>query len=153
VFEIAASELGAQNSIGGGGRYDGLCSLLGGPDLPAFGYASGLERILQTMMKQKTPFPKPPHPVVFLVPIGDAAYSYCYDLLFELRHKQIPAEMDLSGKKVQHGLQLANAENADYCIVIGDQELDTRKVELKKMATREAKKIDLSEILECLTGF
>lgn len=151
VFEIVSSELGAQNSIGGGGRYDGLCALLGGPDLPAFGYASGLERILQTMTKQQAHFPKSPHPLVFLVPMGDAAYSYCYELLFELRHRKIPAEMDFSGKKMQHGLQLANAQQAEYCIVIGDQELSSGKVELKKMATRETQKIDLLEIVECLT--
>ncbi len=151
VFEVVSSELGAQNTIGGGGRYDGLTSLLGGPDLPSVGFSTGLERVLQTMVGQKVLFPPPPHPLVFLIPIGSGAFAYCYDLLFQLRRQKIAAEMDLSGKKVQQGLQLANAEKAEYSIVIGDQELESGEVELKNMATRESKKIALKEVIGCLT--
>lgn len=150
VFEITSSELGAQNTIAGGGRYDGLIAAVGGPDLPGVGFATGLERILQTMCAQKAAFPPPPHPTVFLIPLGDAAHTYCYDLLFRLRHEKISAEMDFSGKKVQHGLQLANAEKADYSVVIGDRELEAKEIELKNMATRASTRVLLSDLVNTL---
>jgi histidyl-tRNA synthetase len=121
VFEITTEALGAQNSIGGGGRYDGLIASVGGPDLPSVGFATGLERVLQTMIKQNVAFPPPAHPFVFLVPIGEQALKYAFQLVCMLRHEKIPAEIDLSGKKVQHGLQLANQTASDYVLVIGDE--------------------------------
>jgi histidyl-tRNA synthetase len=63
VFEVTSGELGAQNSVGGGGRYDGLLKTLGGPDLPAVGFGTGLERIIQAMIKQNVPIPTPPKPL------------------------------------------------------------------------------------------
>jgi histidyl-tRNA synthetase len=143
VFEITSGELGAQNAIGGGGRYDGLTSTLGGPDLPAVGFATGLERLLQTMLKQNAPFPPSPHPFLFLIPLGDQGLRYCFELLCRLRHSGVPTELDLSAKKVQHGLSLANALSADYAVIIGDDELTSNRIALKKMATRESEEISL----------
>ncbi len=140
VFEITSGELGAQNAIGGGGRYDGLTSTLGGPDLPAVGYATGLERLLQTMLKQNVPFPAPPYPFLFLIPLGDNGLQFCFQLLCQLRHDGIPVEIDLSGKKVQHGLSLANAVSAEYAVIIGDDELSSHRIALKQMATRESER-------------
>lgn len=150
VFEIVSSELGAQNTIGAGGRYDGLTAVLGGPHLPSVGFATGIERILQTLVGQKLPFPKRPHPHIFFIPLGETSAQYCFDLLCKLRHERIPAEIDLSGKKVQHGLQLANAEQADFSVIIGDRELEEGQVELKHMASRETIKIPLSELISTI---
>lgn len=150
VFEVTTEALGAQNAIGGGGRYDGLIRSIGGPDLPGVGYATGIERILQTMLKQKAPFPLPPHPFIFLIPMGNNAMQYCFSLACELRHDKIPCEIDLSGKKIQHGLQLANDLGAEYAVVIGEEELATRLVKLKKMATRETIDISLDTIAAAL---
>ncbi len=146
VFEITTEVLGAQNSIGGGGRYDGLVEAVGGPNLPSVGFATGMERILQTMLKQGAPFPAVPHPLVFFVPMGQDALNLSFELVCALRHEGIPAEIDLSGKKVQHGLQLANQVGAEYAIVIGDEELKTRNVKLKNMATRESIDCPLNEL-------
>jgi histidyl-tRNA synthetase len=151
VFEITSGELGAQNSIVGGGRYDGLMKTLGGPDLPAFGFATGIERILQTMAKQSVAFPPPPHPLLFIIPMGQTALDFSFDLTCKLRHAKISAEIDLSGKKVQHGLQLANSLHADYCIVIGDEELHAQTVKLKNMTTREVEEIPLKSLLTRLS--
>lgn len=152
VFEVISHELGAHNTIGGGGRYDGLIHSLGGPDMPSVGFATGIERILQTMTAQKVAFPPAPHPFIFLVPLGDAAVTYCFDLLSQLRHEKISADIDFTGKKVQHGLQLANAEKAEYSIVIGDQELESDEAELKEMSTRKAEKIRLPELVSIIKG-
>lgn len=146
VFEITSGELGAQNSLGGGGRYDGLIQSIGGPDLPSVGFATGLERILQTMLKQEAVFPQPPHPVILLVPMGEPSLSLAFQLVCQLRHAKICAEIDLSGKKVQHGLQLANHLQAEYCLVIGEEELTHRIGKLKKMATRESIDVPLDNL-------
>jgi len=146
VFEITSGELGAQNSLGGGGRYDGLIRTLGGPDLPSVGYATGLERILQTMTKQQVPFPTPPHPFVFLIPLGEKSMEYCFETLCVLRRNRVPADIDLSGKKVQHGLSLADQQNANYAIVIGDEELASKTAQLKEMKTRNTVSISLSDL-------
>ncbi|MBS0603727.1 MAG: histidine--tRNA ligase [Verrucomicrobia bacterium] len=147
VFEVTTEVLGAQNSIGGGGRYDGLTEAVGGPYLPSVGFATGMERILQTMLKQGAPFPAAPHPLVFFVPMGEEALKTCFDLVCKLRHEGIAAEIDLSGKKMQHGLQLASQQGAEYAIVLGDEELKTKNIKLKIMATRESIDCPLNELI------
>jgi histidyl-tRNA synthetase len=150
VFEVTTEVLGAQNSIGGGGRYDGLIKTLGGPDLPSVGFATGMERILQTMLKQNTPFPASTHPFIFLIPMGEKALNYAFDLASRLRHEHIPADIDLSGRKVQQGLQLANQLSAEYVLVIGEEELSSKRVKLKNMVTRETADYALDEIINQL---
>jgi histidyl-tRNA synthetase len=152
VFEVISDSLGAHNTLGAGGRYDGLMSALGGPDLPSVGFATGIERLLQTMVSQHVTFPPPPRPILFLIPMGEVASEACFALLCRLRHHGIAVEMDLSGKKIQNGLQLANAENARYSVIVGDRELETGEVEIKEMATRTAQKIPLSKLESFLKG-
>lgn len=150
VFEITAGELGAQNSVGGGGRYDGLLHLLGGPNLPGIGFATGIERILQTMMGQNAYFPPPPHPRIFLVSLGESAKTYCFELLTKLRHLKIPAEMDLQGKKIGAALQLAEQLQSEYALVIGDEELKTGAIKLKEMKTRKEISLKMEELIPIL---
>lgn len=135
VFEIVAGELGAQNSIGGGGRYDGLIETLGGKNLPAFGFGTGIERILQTMLHQNVLLPSPPHPLIYLIPMGTKAFSVCFSLLHQLREEGLAGEMDFSGKKLGKSIQLADELGSTYCIVIGDTEIETNTIELKELAT------------------
>ncbi len=150
VFEIVAGELGAQNSIGGGGRYDGLLQSLGGPDLPAFGFGTGIERILQTMINQDVPLPRPDHPTLFLVALGDKAKRTCFELLQVLRKHGIAAQMDFSGKKIGKALHYADQIEATYVTVMGDHELETQEIELKEMTTGHKVKMPLSKLPEYL---
>lgn len=150
VFEIVAGQLGAQNSIGGGGRYDGLLQTLGGPDLPSIGFGSGIERIIQTMINQDVPLPQPDHPALFLVSMGDRAKIPCFELLHNLRSSGIPSQMDYSNKKVGKLLQHANQIGATYVVVVGDHELDSQEVEIKEMASGNKEKIPLSSLIETL---
>lgn len=144
VFEITAGELGAQNSIGGGGRYDGLIKALGGPDLPAIGFGTGLERIIQTLIKQGAPLPEPNYPTIFLIPLGEKAQQQCLRILHQLREFGIPSEMDFSGKKLNKAMQYANRINARYVAVVGDNEIETDEIELKEMASGAKVKTPLS---------
>jgi histidyl-tRNA synthetase len=150
VFEITSGALGAHNALVGGGRYDGLTEILGGPHLPAFGFATGIERIIQTMLKQQAPFPKPAHPLLFLIPLGEGALQYCVHLISSLRHAGIASEIDLSGKKIQHSLQLANQIGAEFTLIIGDDELTQKKGMLKHMETRESIEIHFDTLQEKL---
>lgn len=135
VFEVVADELGAQNSIGGGGRFDGLIASLGGPDLPAAGFGTGLERIIQTMINQGVALPSAPAPILFLIPLGDEARNRCFSLLHDLRQLGVSAEMDFTGKKLGKVMQQADQLHARYVAVVGDQEISTGNIELKEMAT------------------
>ena len=150
VFEIVAGELGAQNSIGGGGRYDGLLQSLGGPDLPSIGFGTGIERIIQTMINQDVPLPQPNHPSLFIIPMGEKAKAPCFEILHALRAESIPSQMDFSGKKVGKLLQFADQIGATYVVVIGDHELDSQEVEIKEMATGHKEKIPFSSLIATL---
>lgn len=135
VFEIVAGELGAQNSISGGGRYDGLMKELGGPDLPCIGFGSGIERIIQTMIKQQVSLPEPNRPALVLIPLGDEAKKICFTLLHILRAEGVTVQMDFSGKKLNKAMQYADQIKAKFVAVVGDSEIQKEEVELKEMAT------------------
>lgn len=151
VFEITSGELGAQNSVGGGGRYDGLMKTLGGPDLPTIGFGTGLERILQTMLKQQVQIPAQPAPEVYLIPLGEEAKEACFSLLHELRKANIPSDMDLSGRKLGKVMQYANQIQARYVIVVGEEELKTQEIQLKDMRSGKSLKIPLQDLTKVLS--
>lgn len=146
VFEITAGELGSQNSIAGGGRYDGLLKTLGGPDLPANGFGTGLERVIQTMLKQNVSIPSAPKPLVYIIPLGDSSKEPCFTILHSLRAASISAEMDFSGRKLGKVMQLANQLGAEYVAVIGENELASGEVSLKEMASGQSVKVSLKEL-------
>lgn len=146
VFEIVAGDLGAQNSIGGGGRYDGLMKQLGGPDLPTIGFGTGIERIIQTILKQDAAVKTLEGPILFMIALGDEAKKQCFTLLHELRRKGISAYMDFSGKKLNKLMQQADEMKARFVAVVGDNEITAQEVDLKEMATGEVFKAPLSSL-------
>lgn len=145
VFEITSGELGAQNTVGAGGRYDSLVRLLGGPDLPAVGFATGLERILQTMLSQNAPLPKRTGPFLYLIPIGDKAMNYSFILAHQLREMHIPTDVMKEQKKIKAGLHFATEIDASYVAFLGDEELDNQEIVLKELQTRQEEKVVLSD--------
>lgn len=151
VFEITAGQLGAQNSVGGGGRYDGLMKDLGGPDLPTIGFGTGLERILQTMLRHESPKPKAPTPEVYLIPLGDQAKEACFSMLHDLRKQGIPSDMDLSGRKLGKVMQYANQIQTRYVLIVGDEELKTNSAQLKDMSTGHLTPIALDHLAKTLS--
>lgn len=146
VFEITAGELGAQNSVGGGGRYDGLIHQLGGPDIPAVGFATGIERIIQTMLKQGVRIPQAPSPTLYFVPLGDEARKACVSLTHNLRQQGIACDMDTTGRKLGKVMQYADNIGAQYTCVVGDDELESGIVNLKEMKTGELSPVVIESI-------
>jgi len=150
VFEIMSPDLGAQSSLGGGGRYDGLLQMMGGPDVPAAGFGSGIERIIQAMIKQECNIPEGPRPTLFLIPMGEAASEYTFKLLHELRQQGISAQMDFTGRKIGKAMQMANQVRAEHVLVIGDQELISGMAELKEMDSGITQPIPLDSVVRVL---
>lgn len=150
VFEILTQDLGAQNTIGAGGRFDGLIGNFGGPDLPAVGFATGLERVLQVMMVQKLSFPKRGRPLIYFIPMGDAARERCFSLATHLRHSHIAAEVELYAKKTQNAIQNALRAEAVYCAVIGSDELEKGTLQLKHLETRQQTEVSFHDLIPTL---
>jgi histidyl-tRNA synthetase len=146
VFEITAEQLGAQNSLGGGGRYDDLFKMLGGPDLPALGFGAGIERIIQTVIAQNAETPPPARPKLLFIPLGEAAKQRCFLLAKQLREKGVAAETDLSGKKLQKAMSVADSLSAEFVAVIGDEELKSETCEVKDMEQRESQTLRFDEL-------
>ncbi len=150
VFEVVSENLGAQSTIGAGGRYDGLIGSFGGPDLPGVGFATGLERVLQVMAAQEAKLPKKSHISVYLIPLGLDARSKCLQLATQCRHKGIAAGIELGTQKIQTALQNAARLEATYSAVIGSDELKKGMLQLKTMATRETREVPFEELLPFL---
>jgi histidyl-tRNA synthetase len=134
LFEIrsAQGELGTQNTLAGGGRYDAMIKGLGGPHVPAIGFAMGLERILLAMPRQE---PKPV-PFCFLAPLGDAALGQALGLAREIRALGYRAELDGRGGSMKSMLRRADGLGARLCVVLGEAEVARGVVQLKDLAQR-----------------
>ena len=151
VFEVLTGDLGAQNTIGAGGRFDGLIATLGGPDLPAIGWATGLERVLQVMLAQGVQSPKGERLRVYFIPMGDAAREKCFSLATECRHHKIRADIELNAKKMQTAIQNGVRLEAMYCAIIGTEELEKGVVQLKNLQTRDQKEVKFDQLLKELS--
>ncbi|MCB1181535.1 MAG: histidine--tRNA ligase [Chlamydiia bacterium] len=150
VFEITSEHLGAQNALGGGGRYDGLIKDLGGPDTPAFGFGAGLERIIQAMLAQGAYLPEEGILQLYMIPLGEKAFAPSFHLLNQLRNQHIVAQMDFSEKKLKSAMKFANQIKAQYVVVIGEEELKTGKISLKNMKTGENKEVSIDQLVETM---
>jgi histidyl-tRNA synthetase len=150
VFEVISKDLGAQSTIGAGGRYDDLAKFLGAKTLPSVGFATGIERILLTMIQQECTFPVAKSCFLYLLPLGSESYDFCFKLTSDLRKRGISTEMDFSSKKVQQGLQLASKLGAKFCLIIGEEELSSKTAFIKNLETREQISIKLDTCIETL---
>lgn len=147
VFEITSNVLGAQNSIGAGGRYNGLIKTLGGPDLPSIGFATGMERILQTMIGQNCYFGEDNAPFVYIIALDNECMDVAFNLLCRLRHSNIASEMTPKARKMQKALQEADDYKAKYVVIIGENELTQSLAQIKDMTTRKATNVSLDSVL------
>ncbi len=147
LWEVTAGGLGAQNAIGGGGRYDNLVEMLGGRPTPGVGFGSGLERLLIALEAQGTQLPIDGKPLVFLVAHGDAARAHNHQLAADLRAAGIAVDMDLSGKSVKAQFKMSDREKAAFAITVGDSELTSNTVVLKNMTTGEQSAVPRDQIV------
>lgn len=151
TFEIRSPLLGAQNALGGGGRYDGLVAQYGGPSTPAIGFALGVERILLALEAEKVELDIKINPDVFIAVIDDSSKEAAFKVLLELRRSGLAAETDFNGRSLRAQMKLANKLAAVFTIILGPDELKEDQAVIREMATGDEQKIALDKIVEHLS--
>lgn len=146
VFEVTSGKLGAQNAVAGGGRYDGLMKELGGPDLPAVGFAIGLERLILTLLKTEGVEMGPPKIRLHIIPLGEKAVQAAMCLAGRVREGNVSCFLDLSARKLKAAMQQASGMGSEYVLVLGEEELTTCRAELKEMSTGRTQSFPLDAI-------
>ena len=145
VFEFISGEIGAQSTVCGGGRYDGLVGQMGGPELPSLGFAMGIERLLMVMASQGTEFPEPKVPDVYIATMGEQAQLKATKLCMDLRAEGFTAITDVAGRSVKAQMKYADKIGAAFSTVIGDDEIVNDRCVLKNMNTGEQNEVTLSD--------
>jgi len=145
AYEVLSGELGAQNAVCGGGRYDNLAEAIGGKHTPGVGFAAGLERIVITMEQQGCSFGKEPTLEVFVVAVGGLERKEALKLVHEFRKVGISADMDFNGKSFKAQLKAANQMSVPIVCILGEEELKAGKVSIKDMGTGQQIDMPLEE--------
>lgn len=145
TFELVTDQLGSQNAVAAGGRYDGLVESLGGPALPGIGFAIGLERLVLMKGDEKV---TPVSPQLFIAAIGDEASDRAFVMMSQLQTAGIRAEMDYLGKSLKAQMRRANKLNAAFTLILGEDELKSGQAQLKNMADSSQSMVDLSTLAD-----
>jgi len=147
AFEIKSGSLGAQNSLAGGGRYDGLVSFLGGPEVPGIGFAVGFERLIACLPQTEINKFKTD---IFIAALGSRAQKISFGLTNELRRAGISAAMDYADKSLKSQMKRADKLNSSFTLIFGDKEIDERRVELRDMKTKNQQVLSLDNLPEAI---
>ncbi len=145
VFEITHPQLGSQNALGAGGRYDDLIGDLGGPKTGAAGFAFGMERLL--LVKSQTSEVKSQN-LIYIICLGEEARLSGLKLLYNLREAGIASDMDYEGKSLKGALRKSNDLGARYVLLIGEDELKKGVVTLKDMVSGEQREVKPEKLIE-----
>lgn len=143
AFEIISDDLGAQSTVCGGGRYDGLVAELGGPDTPAVGWAIGLERLILLLQQQSQASAAVDF---YLVSRGDRAEAQALKLTQILRQLKFAAELDLSGSAFGKQFKRADRSGAVACLILGDAEAESETVQIKWLKSGEQEAIAQADL-------
>ncbi len=136
AFEILTNALGAQSAVAGGGRYDSLVQELGGPDIPAIGFAIGFDRLAEIMAQLKDDQVQP-GPDIFIIALGEKAMEYGYQWMSDLSLAGIKAEMDFRGRSLKSLMKRADKLNAAHVLIAGEKEIKDNALIFRNMNTRE----------------
>ncbi len=150
VFEVWAADIGAQAAVCGGGRYDVLAELLGGPPTPGVGVGIGIERIILTLKAQGIAVPQPPRPVAAVVYSGEAAKAVALRLLADLRAAGVPVTTTYGARSFKSQMRQANKSGAAYALLLGDDEAAAGVVTLRDLAAGAQEAVPLGEVVERL---
>jgi histidyl-tRNA synthetase len=149
AFEIVSGELGSQNALAGGGRYDGLSEVLGGPPTEAFGFALGLDRMAM-LLSQEASGEWIWQPEIVVVHLGAAAFHRALDITRELRRQGWACYMEFSGGSLKSQMRLANRINAHHVLIIGENELSQGRYPVKRLADSQQWEVSLDELISYL---
>jgi histidyl-tRNA synthetase len=151
TFEFVHDGLGSQSAVGGGGRYDGLSEMIGGPRLPSVGWALGVDRTLLALRAEGAA-PEPPAAAdVYAVPLGDRARRALFGVVTELRRAGLRADLAFGGRGVKGAMKAANRSGARFAVVAGERDLADGVVQVKDLASGEQEAVALDGAVAELT--
>ncbi len=152
VFEFICDSIGAQSTICGGGRYDGLMEQLGGPSLPGIGFGMGITRLILAMQASGVLDEKLPEPLLYIAPMGKEAKIKALSIVANLRNEGVYAECDISQRSLKAQMKYADKIGAKYTLIIGDSELECGKAQLKDMKNSTQSEIEIDNICKVILG-
>ncbi|MFF9897187.1 histidine--tRNA ligase [Streptomyces longispororuber] len=152
TFEFVHDGLGSQSAVGGGGRYDGLSEMIGGPALPSVGWALGVDRTVLALQAEGVTLDLPAATSVFAVPLGEEARRVLFAKVTELRRAGVAADFSYGGKGLKGAMKAANRSGARFAIVAGERDLAEGVVQLKDMESGEQEAVAVDEIVAVLQG-
>ena len=150
VFEFICDGIGAQSTVCGGGRYDGLMEQLGGPSLPGIGFGMGITRIILAMKESGALDIEAPKPLLYIAPMGTPARIKAMEIVSSLRNIGIYAECDICARSLKAQMKYADKIGARYTLIIGDSELESGKAQLKCMESSTQEEIEIDKIISIM---
>jgi histidyl-tRNA synthetase len=148
VFEFVSTEIGAQGTVCGGGRYDGLVEEIGGNHTPALGFAMGMERLLMLMEAQGIEFPAEDKCDLYIASMGENATLKASQIASDVRGNGMHAQFDIVGRSVKAQMKYANKIGAAYTVVLGDSEIEAGVAKVKNMADGSETEMNIDDIAE-----
>ena len=146
VFEFVSGDIGAQSTVCGGGRYDGLINQMGGPNVAALGFGMGIERLMLVLEAQKTELPKVNTCDLYIATMGEAACLKASALCSELRKDGFKVQTDVVSRGLKAQMKYADKIGATFTMVLGDSEIESGNAKLKNMQTGKETEVKLSNI-------
>lgn len=150
AFELTSTDLGSQDALGGGGRYDLLIEEVGGKPTPAVGFASGMERLLIACESHNIPLGETDFPDVYLITRGEKARNWAVKALDQIRNAGLSATMDYIGRSIKAQMKDANRQNATFAVIVGDNELETGLFTFRNMKESKEEQLSFEKILQHL---
>lgn len=148
VFEFVSGDIGAQSTVCGGGRYDGLISQMGGPQVPSLGFGMGIERLMLVLESQNTELPKAETTDLYIATIGNNANVKATELCAALRREGLKAETDICGRGLKAQMKYANKIGAKFSMVLGDDDIASGKAKLKDMDEGTERLVAIDQIVD-----
>ncbi|MEU8551719.1 histidine--tRNA ligase [Streptomyces roseoverticillatus] len=148
TFEFVHDGLGSQSAVGGGGRYDGLSEMIGGPALPSVGWALGVDRTVLALEAEGIALDLPSPTEVYAVPLGEEARRVLFGLVTELRRKGVATDFAYGGKGLKNAMKSANRSGARFAVIAGERDLAEGNVQLKDLESGEQKAVALADVVD-----
>ena len=148
MFEFVSGDIGAQSTICGGGRYDGLISQMGGPAVPSLGFAMGIERLMLAINNKGIELPEAKTADLYIATMGENAAIKATEICSIVRDEGYKAQTDICSRGLKAQMKYADKIGAKFTIVLGDNEIETGKVKLKDMSSGSETEVKLEEICE-----
>jgi len=149
TFEIQTGALGAQNAIAGGGRYDRLVSELGGPEIPAIGFAIGFDRLVEVARQQERSLDHGPD--LFIAALGEKSRQVAFEWSCDLNRAGISTDMEFADKSLKSQMKRANRLNAAHVLIVGENELASGEIILRNMDTKEQSALSMGGLVKSIT--